>query len=210
MTGDKPPFRIATPTEWRVAPLPAMDGAQRWKYHIAFTPTHEAGHAVALRLAGHDILYIRFVPVHGELRDAMGVTGYRNPRSLKELLAQEGRGGVFREMVSALAGPAAEIRLGGRYAGKGMEADCDIAINLANWFPHHAGGPSAHDALQAAWEEAHRLVSDPRAWAAIQAIAQQAGASKTSLDEVSGDFVHSTVESHLPDGWEYRLPDWAA
>lgn len=212
MTGDTPRFKIGTPTEWLEAPLPAMDAEQLWNYHDAFTATHEAGHAVAMRLSGEDILDVMIATHYHRVDGAGGKvrnTRFGNLRSLNEVIAEDGQAACFKAMVTALAGPAAEIHLGGNRAGEGMREDFNSATCTAKWLQHYAGGPPARDAVQSAWEEAHRMVADPQAWTAIQAIAARVGASDSSPKAISGDVVHSIVAHHLPEGWAYRFPAWA-
>lgn len=212
MVEGKAPVRIGTPTEWLEAPLPELDAGQRWAYHVAFTATHEAGHAIAMRLAGEDILDVRIATLYHRVDGVWGKvrnTRLSNLRSLNEVIAQEGRAALFKAMVSVLAGPAAEICLGGHCVGGGMRDDYNMAVQRAKWFECSTVGVSAHDALQAAWEEAHRMVADPRVWAVIQAIATEVSASDNSPKAISGDVVHSFVGHHLPDGWAYQLPAWA-
>lgn len=215
-------YRIGTPSEWLDKVLPKLNDEQRWQYHLRFTPAHEAGHAVAMRLAGHDIhdisvasVYKRVSEPWGYVRSARHYNG--KTRLQDDFLAQEGLAGPFREMVSALAGPAVEIRLGGADVGTGMLYDYDIAAEWAKWFQSLNSGLTAEKTLQAAWDETHRMVSDTCVWATIQAIAEQINGSRhTPLTDMlepahstSGEIVHSIIAHHLPNGWAYRLPEWA-
>lgn len=214
------PLLIGTPTDWVNRSLPALDDAKQWEYHKAFTPIHEAGHAIAMRLAGNDIHDIKLASAYGKIDGAWGrvrsVRSYnRNLRLGKELLAEEGRAGIFKGMISALAGPAAEMRLGGQYAGNGMQHDYCAAEKSAVWFQRKVIGLGAEEALHVAWSEASRMVSAPNVWDAIHSVAKQVIQSMDVLDEdkrhsTPGEFVHAAVKRHLPDGWAYQIPDWAA
>jgi hypothetical protein len=143
-------------------------------------PVHEAGHAVAFVLAGEQVRDVRCW-LHTSDGTCAGEARHmkHGRHTVDEYLRDFGRDQSIREVVSILAGSAAELRYNPERLAEGKLWDLDSLYDhlLALWFH----GDDANELLHTwAWNEACRMFADDRVWAATLELADRLSASITT------------------------------
>lgn len=174
------------------------------KWHWSVTPVHEAGHAVAMVLAGREVGTLSFKPWGG--RKTLGRVTALNPIHGESAFAERlGPVGVAREIVTCFAGPAAELRCDPRRMFSGSRQDFRDAEGISKLYAFEGFGDS-FEVHSAAWMEACRMMADDRVFASVTTLANRLNKSYASLPRVAGGAVRSVVRKALPQGWDWRPP----
>lgn len=190
------------------APRPeVIDGTasfHKWVAHTETTSVHEAGHAVAMILAGRLVrdLQVFIVPKNGNL----GMVRPK-PRGLSiEAAARSpkfGAHGLAREMVIAFAGPAAELRFDPSHYHSGRRSDWNLAFSIASELDD-LGMANRWTYLRTALVEAHQMMADDRVWSAVTEIADSIRTRNVEhVATMGGKRIQAIVQRHLPDGWAW-------
>ena len=168
----------------------------------AVTSIHEAGHAVAMTLAG-----ARVTVVYGFAPNGCSVL---QAREEGESLLH-----ICRGIPAIYAGPVAELRHDPRRVWSGMSTkpylsggrvvagDMHRAEAIAVAFDRLCKPPFL---LRLAWREACRMMADPDVWAAVTEIAAKLDKSRAARPSLSGATVRKIVAKHLPNGWDWLPP----
>lgn len=177
---------------------------REWLLHWETTPAHEAGHAVAMILAGRPVRDLRvFVTMKnrslGEVRP--------EPIDLTLRAAADspafGRHRLAREIVTAFAGPAAHLRHDPSRYFSGRRDDWRFALEVASTLG--TLGKSNHFTyLRRSLVEAHRMMMDDRVWSAVTEIADSIRARNVEhTATMRGNRIRAIVQKHLPYGWDW-------
>ncbi len=215
------------PTRWTGTPRIVDYSAELVEQKLRALYLHEAGHAVAMVLAGRGVKHVTVNPERFLLRGASeSNAGLAKPFPVEQHLRDHPHLRVrvlARFLVETYAGPAAELRFKPGYEFEGAEGDLNqvhshaVELAISDLSAHWELAPPSNDGgggkrldtefyLRAAWQETCRMFLDERVWAATLEITEdflQRPYSEGGRHRMVGSKVQRLVHKHLPEGWHW-------